>query len=157
MVRLKPAALALSGAGLIAIAGYEGYSGTAYRDTGGILTVGYGHTGAEITPGTRITAPQALKLLGRDVGRTEAALQKCLGADALLTQGEWDAYTSLAYNVGAGAVCKSSIPRKLRAGQYAAACKTILDFDKVRVNGRLIKSQGLANRRRSEYEKCIKK
>lgn len=157
MTRLKTTLLALSASGLLAIAGYEGYSATAYKDTGGISTVGFGHTGPEVKPGTRVTVVQALNTLGKDVGKTERALQSCLGDDVLLTQNEWDAYTSLAYNVGAGAVCKSSIPRKLRAGQYAAACKTILDFDRVRVNGRLIKSQGLANRRRSEYEKCVKK
>ena len=156
MTRLKTTLLALSASGLLAIAGYEGYSATAYKDTGGISTVGFGHTGPEVKPGTRVTVVQALNTLGKDVGKTERALQSCLGDDVLLTQNEWDAYTSLAYNVGAGAVCKSSIPRKLRAGQYAAACKTILDFDRVRVNGRLIKSQGLANRRRREYEKCIK-
>ena len=157
MTRLKTTLLALSASGLLAIAGYEGYSATAYKDTGGISTVGFGHTGPEVKPGTRVTVVQALNTLGKDVGKTERALQSCLGDDVLLTQNEWDAYTSLAYNVGAGAVCRSSIPRKLQAKQYAAACKTILDFDKVRVNGRLIKSQGLANRRRSEYEKCIKK
>ena len=155
MTRLKTTLLALSASGLLAIAGYEGYSATAYKDTGGVLTVGFGHTGPEVTPGTRVTVVQALNTLGKDVGKTERALQSCLGDDVRLTQGEWDAYVTLAYNVGAGAVCRSSILRKLQAKQYAAACKTILDFDRVRVGGRLVKNQGLTNRRKGEYQKCV--
>ena len=58
MTRLKPTLLALSASGLLAIAGYEGYSATAYKDTGGISTVGFGHTGPEVKPGTRVTVVQ---------------------------------------------------------------------------------------------------
>ncbi len=155
MTRLKTTLLALSASGLLAIAGYEGYSATAYKDTGGISTVGFGHTGPEVKPGTRVTVVQALNTLGRDVGKTERALQSCLGDDVLLTQNEWDAYVTLAYNVGAGAVCRSSIKPKLKAGQYQAACETILGFNKVRVNGKLVESKGLTNRRKGEYLKCI--
>lgn len=156
MNRYQITTMTVSAAGLIGIVGYEGYSATAYKDTGGILTVGFGHTGKEVKPSTRTTVTEAMKTLGRDVGRTEKALQTCLGDDVMLTQHEWDAYTSLAYNVGTGAVCRSSIKKKLQAKQYAAACKTILSFDKVRVKGKLVKSKGLANRRKSEYEKCMK-
>lgn len=155
MTRLKTTLLALSASGLLAIAGYEGYSATAYKDMGGMLTVGFGHTGAEVKPGARVSVVQALQVLGRDVGKTEKALQSCLGDDVLLTQNEWDAYVTLAYNVGAGAVCKSSIRPKLRAGKYREACETILGFNKVRVNGKLVESKGLTNRRKGEYLKCI--
>lgn len=155
MTRLKTTLLALSASGLLAIAGYEGYSATAYKDTGGISTVGFGHTGPEVKPGTRVTVVQALNTLGKDVGKTERALQSCLGDDVLLTQNEWDAYVTLAYNVGAGAVCRSSIKPKLKAGKYREACETILGFNKVRVNGKLVESKGLTNRRKGEYLKCI--
>lgn len=153
--RVRPALLALSASGLLAIAGYEGFSSTAYKDTGGVLTVGFGHTGTEVKPGTRVTVVQALTTLGKDVGKTERALQSCLGDDVRLTQGEWDAYVTLAYNVGAGAVCKSSIRPKLKAGRYREACETILGFNKVRVNGKLVESKGLTNRRKGEYRKCL--
>ena len=48
MNRYQITAMTVSAAGLIGIAGYEGYSATAYKDTGGILTVGFGHTGSEV-------------------------------------------------------------------------------------------------------------
>lgn len=155
MTRLKTTLLALSASGLLAIAGYEGYSATAYKDTGGISTVGFGHTGPEVKPGTRVTVVQALNTLGRDVGKTERALQSCLGDDVLLTQNEWDAYVTLAYNVGAGAVCRSSIKPKLKAGKYREACETILGFNKLRVSGKLVESKGLTNRRKGECQKCL--
>ena len=59
----------------------------------------------------------------------ESQLKRCITAD--LYQHEYDAYVDLAYNVGAAAVCRSSIPAKLAAGDYEAACRTILDFKKV--------------------------
>ena len=163
-MRVRPALLALSASGLLAIAGYEGFSSTAYKDTGGVLTVGFGHTGAEVKPGARVSVFQALQVLGRDVGKTEKALQSCLGEDVRLTQGEWDAYAALAYNVGAGAVCRSSIKPKLRAGQYQAACEAIRSFNTVKVRERQpdgtvvvrrVVSKGLTNRRNSEYQKCV--
>lgn len=154
--RFRVAALSLSAAGLIGIAGYEGYSATAYKDTGGIMTVGFGHTGPEVKASTRTTVTEAMKTLGRDVGKTERALQSCLGENVQLTQNEWDAYTSLAYNVGTGEICRSSIKRKLQAKQYREACKTILSFDKVRVKGKFVRSKGLANRRQKEFQTCMK-
>jgi lysozyme len=48
MNRYQITAMTVSAAGLIGIVGYEGYSATAYKDTGGILTVGFGHTGSEV-------------------------------------------------------------------------------------------------------------
>ena len=56
-------------------------------------------------------------------------LRRCISAD--LYQHEYDAFVDLAYNVGPAAVCRSSIPVKLAAGNYEAACRTILDFKKV--------------------------
>ena len=97
-----------------------------------------------------------MKTLGKDVDHTEKVLQACLGDDIKLTQSEWDAYISLAYNVGAKAVCKSSIKWKLQTGRYQAACAAILSFDKVRVNGKLVKNKGLVNRREKEYRICMK-
>lgn len=156
MNRYQITAMTVSAAGLIGIVGYEGYSATAYKDTGGILTVGFGHTGSEVKASTRMTVSEAMKTLGKDVGHTEKVLQACLGDDIKLTQSEWDAYISLAYNVGAKAVCKSSIKWKLQTGRYQAACAAILSFDKVRVNGKLVKNKGLTNRREDEYRICTR-
>jgi len=65
---------------------------------------------------------------------------------------EWAAATSLAYNIGVGAYCKSSIDRFFDAGQPAKACDTFLLWDKA--GGKRV--QGLANRRAAERALCLK-
>jgi len=130
-VRNAIGALAISGAGLVGIVLREGYTATAVQPLpGDKWTVGIGSTGPDIGPGTVITPPAAFARALRDVQIVEGGLKRCISAP--LTQSEYDAITALAYSVGAGAVCASSIPRKLSAGDYDAACSTILDFDKFR-------------------------
>lgn len=133
--RLHVAALILSAVGFAGIAINEGYSDKAVIPVpGDPYTIGLGSTrrddGNPVGPNDRITPPAAIRRAVRDIGVKEAALRTCFG-DAALTQYEWDAYVDLAYNVGAGAVCNSSIPIKAKRQQYDAACKTILDFKRV--------------------------
>lgn len=54
----------------------EGCRLAAYRCPSGVWTVGYGHTGADVTPGLRITQAEADQLLAEDVARLEAELQR---------------------------------------------------------------------------------
>jgi lysozyme len=164
------AALTLSAAGFATYVGYEGWSDTAKPPVpGDVPTYGFGTIkgpdGKPLKGGEKISPHQAVKLAARDVAVHEGALKRCL-AGVLLTQGEYDALVSLDSNTGG--VCASSIPAKLRAGDYAAACKTILQFDnfctkpKVRVNGKLTcpagalkKLPGLTVRRQAEYRTCM--
>ncbi len=132
--RIAIAALSLSAAGLIGIVGLEGYTDGAVQPVpGDAWTNGFGsttdETGKPLRPGERTTPVRALQRAGRDVSTKESALRQCISAD--LYQHEYDAFVDLAYNVGPAAVCRSSIPRKLAAGDYVAACRTILDFKKV--------------------------
>jgi lysozyme len=62
------------------------------------------------------------------------------------------AMISLAYNVGVSGYCRSSIPRKIAAGQIRAACDTLLSFNKA--GGRVVR--GLDARRRREWAICVK-
>ncbi|MCL1861806.1 MAG: lysozyme [Proteobacteria bacterium] len=170
--RIPAVALAVSAAvGFGAYVGYEGYSDTAKPPIAGdVPTYGFGTTrdaaGNLLKGGEKIAPPQAVKLALRDVAVHEERLKKCLiGID--LAQNEFDAYVSLELNTGA--VCASSIPGKLRAGDYAAACKTILDFDgyctkpKIRnaagkavcPPGAMKKLPGLTKRRQAEYRMCL--
>lgn len=158
-IRTAAAALALSAAGLIGIALHEDYRGAAYLPTAQDRpTIGYGATtradGTPVRPGDRTTPTRALVKLGADVSATERALQAqdCIGA-VPLTQGEWDAYVSLAYNIGAGAFCGSTAARLLRRvpPDYAGACAQILRW--VYQAGR--KLPGLVARRQAEYAQCM--
>ena len=152
--RIAASLLALSAYGLILIASKEGYEPVARSPIAGdVPTVGFGDTGGNgrgpVKAGETTTPVRALVRLGQHTTAAEKGLRVCLG-DATLTQGEWDALVALAINVGPGAVCRSSIPRKALAGDYVAMCDTFLDF--VRFKGRVL--PGLVNARKKEAEVC---
>ena len=58
---------------------------------------------------------------------------------------------ALAYNIGPGAFCGSTLVKRLNAEDYPGACREILRWN--RAGGRVV--QGLVNRREAEYRQCI--
>ena len=150
MTRVKIAALALSASTLVGIAGWEGYSGSAYQDIVGIWTIGFGTTGG-VQKGQNIDPVKALQRKLSDVQKFEGAIKQCVKVP--LHQYEYDAYLSLAYNIGPTAFCNSTLVRRLNEGQYNLACREILRWDKA--GGKVVR--GLTNRREAEYRQCIGK
>lgn len=164
-------ALFLSATALVAIVMSEGYSDHAYPDSGGKYTYGFGSTrkldGTPVKKGDTITPPQALTLAMQEIMVMEAALKKCITVD--LYHHEYNAFLELSYNIGTGAFCASSIPRKLAMHDYAGACRTILEFDKFRDSSKpkvknprtgkmeypLVRLKGLTNRRQREHKSCL--
>ena len=147
--RLAIGACALSATGLIVILGYEGYSDTAYIPVSGdVPTIGFGTTEG-VKLGDTITPEKAIERAYRDIQKTESAIHKCV--DVPLSQGEYDAFTSLAYNIGTSAFCSSTLVKKLNQRDYAGACEEIRRW--VFVKGK--KVQGLVNRREKEYSICM--
>jgi lysozyme len=147
-MRTKLAALTLSAAALVGIAVHEGYVGHAYQDIVGVWTIGFGTT-ENVRPGQKIDPVRALQRKVADVEKFEGAIKQCVRVP--LHQYEYDAYISLAYNIGSAAFCNSTLVRRLNAGDYAGACKEILRWN--RAGGQVV--QGLVNRRQDEYRKCI--
>lgn len=133
------------------IAGFEGYRGAAYDDGGGVQTVGFGTTQG-VTAQSRIDPVRAVQRLAKDTDTHTRKLAQCIG-DVPLSEGEWTAYQSWAYNVGVNASCSSTLVRLLHKNppDYAGACKQLLRWNKD--NGQVV--QGLANRRAQEYRLCI--
>lgn len=147
--RNKIAALSLSAAALVGIALHEGYRDTAYIPVpGDVPTIGFGTTQG-VKPGDKITPPQALVRALDDVQKYEGAIKDCVGAP--LYQHEYDAYTSLAYNIGPNAFCDSTLVRLLNQERYEEACQQILRWDKFR--GQPL--PGLTKRRQQEYAQCL--
>lgn len=145
------ATLALSATALVALALSEGYTGKAVQPLPGDKpTIGFGTTDG-VRMGDTITPPVALARKLRDVQAFEGAIKQCVKVP--LSQGEYDAYVSLAYNIGSRAFCGSTLVRELNAGNYDAACKQILRWD--RFKGQQIR--GLTLRREREYQTCISK
>lgn len=92
----------------------EGLRLTAYRCPSGVWTIGYGHTGADVAPGKRITKAEAERLFEADLARFEAELGAVVGHLGL-RQGQYDALLSFAYNAGMGNLLGSTLWRKVQA------------------------------------------
>ena len=147
--RIVIGALTLSASALVGIAVHEGYRGEAYRPVpGDVPTIGFGTTDG-VKPGDRIEPVQALVRKLQDVQRFEGALRQCVRVP--LHQHEYDAFLSLAYNIGPGAFCGSTLVRRLNAGDYAGACAEILRWD--RFHGEPLR--GLTLRRQAENRQCL--
>ncbi len=97
----------------------EGLRLTAYRDAGGVLTIGYGHTKG-VREGDRISEYWANELLAEDVAHTAVAVKELKVAR---TEGQLDALTSLAFNIGIDALKQSTLLRVIRAGGSKADIK----------------------------------
>lgn len=140
--------MALSALGLVGIVGFESYTDRAVIPVpGDVPTIGFGTTEG-VKMGDRITPPVALERALRDATKYENAIRSCVTVP--LYQREYDAYVSLAYNIGAGAFCGSTLVRLLNAGQYAEACAQISRWDKF--HGKPLK--GLTIRREKERAQC---
>ena len=147
--RIVIGALTLSASALVGIAVHEGYRGEAYIPVkGDVPTIGFGTT-AGVKSGDRIEPVQALVRKLQDVQKFEGALKQCVRVP--LHQYEYDAFLSLAFNIGPGAFCGSTLVRRLNAGDYAGACAEILRWDRFR--GEPLR--GLTLRRQAENRQCL--
>ena len=147
--RIAVSALSLSAVGLLAIANFEGFSNQTYIPVPGDMpTVGFGHTDPRLKVGDMVTTQEALSLLRGDVREAEDAVRRCIRVP--LTQGEFDAFVSLAYNIGGNAFCVSTLAKKANDGDYPGACKELTRW--VYFKGKKLK--GLENRRAEELRMC---
>lgn len=143
------AGLSLSAAALVGLVAHEGYSDKAYTPVpGDVPTIGFGTTEG-VKLGDKITPTKALERALADVQKFEGAIKQCVKVP--LHQHEYDAFTSLAYNIGPSAFCGSTLVKKLNAEDYPGACAEVLKWD--RFQGKPLR--GLTIRRQEEYQKCI--
>lgn len=100
----------ISDRGIGLIKRFEGCRLTAYGDSAGVMTIGYGHTGG-VRRGDTITEDQAEEYLRRDVKVAETCISSAVTVP--LNQNRFDALCSLVYNIGCGAFLRSSLRRKI--------------------------------------------
>ena len=148
-VRTSVAVLTLSAVGFVGVLQYEGYSDRAIIPVPGDRpTIGFGTTeGVKI--GDTIKPPQAAARALSDMSKYEGAIKRCVAVP--LTQGEYDAYTSLTYNIGGSAFCGSTLVKLLNSGDYAGACAQISRWD---IGPQRVPLPGLTKRRASERALC---
>lgn len=131
-------------AGLSLIKSFEGCQLAAYKCPAGVLTIGYGHTGSDVTPSLVITAHRAEELLQLDLGKFERAVATALKVP--VTANQFAALVALAYNIGPAALAKSTLLRRLNAGRTQEAADQFLVWN--RAGGRVL--AGLTRRREAE-------
>lgn len=153
----------LSETGLLFIARCEAYRGKPYKD-GSFWrpgsprwATGYGHTipegEHELSHWTNtLSHKDAMELFRVDLAPRVAAVNKlCSGVN--LTQPQFDALVSFVFNAGEGALKKSTLLIKLKAGDYAGASAEFPKWNKwTNASGVLEVSTGLVLRRKLERE-----
>ncbi len=123
----------------------EGLRLTAYQDSAGILTIGWGST-MGVTPGMQITEDQAEARLERDMANAAAAVNRLVTVP--LNQNQFDALVDFVFNLGQGALAGSTLLRMLNGGGYMAAAG---QFDRwVHAGDRVL--PGLVKRRAAERQ-----
>lgn len=135
------------------VARWEGFSPRAYRDAVGIPTIGYGSIRYSDMPGSpsvrmgdTITEERAEALLLKDL---HEFWERVAGEIRVpLKQNQVDALSSFIYNVGTGAFLRSTLLRKLNAGDYQGASAQFPRWN--RAGGRVLR--GLSNRRKAERD-----
>lgn len=141
----------ISSHGIALIQNYEGLRTTAYKPlkTEKGWTIGYGHHGPDVKPGSVCTEQWAYEQLLRDLRQVEHQLISALNADEIeVTQGQFDALCSLLFNLSGGIrrLVKFKLWAKLKAGDAEGAANEFLDINKA--GG--IEVKGLTLRRRAE-------
>jgi GH24 family phage-related lysozyme (muramidase) len=134
--------------GLELIRTFEGFRSRAYRDPAGICTIGFGHTSQAGNPpvveGMEITREEGERILAADVEVFAAGVRKLIRRP--LTDRQFSALVSFAYNVGLGNFVKSSVLKAVNAGDLQTAARRLQLW--VKAGGKVL--PGLVKRRAAE-------
>lgn len=141
----------VSNKGLELIKEFEGFSSVAYLCSAKKATIGYGNTfwedGTPVKIGDQISKERAETLLKHVVDNFSVAVEVDIKIE--VTQNQFDALVSLAYNIGLGAFKNSTLLRQLNRGNFVGASQEFLRWDKS--NGKPL----LGLTRRREREKLL--
>ena len=141
----------ISSKGLELIKEFEGFSANAYLCQAKIPTIGYGNTfwqdGRKVRLGEQISKTKALELL-EFVANKDFANKIFPLIKVEVNQNQFDAMTSLAYNIGVGAFSNSTLLKRVNAKDFIGAANEFLKWDKS--NGKPL--LGLTRRRQREKE-----
>ena len=141
----------LSAQGLAFIQEQEGYSDAVYLDIAGNPTGGWGHL---LSPeenekwpvGTELSQADWLQILEADVESSENAVNQLVSVP--LSQSQFDALVDFTFNLGSGALEKSTLLADLNEGRYNAAAAQIPLWD--HAGGKVVKD--LEDRRLAEQK-----
>ncbi len=123
----------------------EGCRLNAYKDSVGVLTIGYGHTGSAVVSKMEITQEEADHLLHQDLSNAASSVLRLTKVP--LNDNQFAALIDFVFNLGAGRYQASSIRSRLNRYEYSGAADMLLKY--VYAGGRVL--PGLVKRRRLEY------
>lgn len=127
---------------------WEGLRTRAYLPTPhDVWTIGYGHTKTAYE-GMVITEKQAEALLRQDLAWVRTAIAQLVKVP--LSQAQYDALASFIFNLGRTNFAKSTLLKRINANRMIEAGDEFLKWDKQRQGGRMVRLQGLSNRRKHE-------
>ena len=129
--------------GLALIKKFEGCRLEAYYCSGGVLTIGYGHTGG-VKESDTITQEEAEKLLRADVFKFEEYVEDNVMVE--LDQGQFDALVAWTFNLGPGNLRESTMLKRLNEADYASVPSEMKRWNKA--GGKTL--DGLIRRRNAE-------
>lgn len=133
----------ISQAGIDLIRSFEGLKYDAYLDAVGVPTIGYGHT-RDVKMGDKVDDIGAMIFLMDDIAVSKKDVDRLV--TVLLTQGQFDALVSFAFNLGGGNLASSTLLRKLNVDDYSGAAD---EFGRWVYAGKT-KLAGLVRRREAE-------
>jgi lysozyme len=125
---------------------FEGFRAKTYRCIAGYPTIGYGHKIGYGQTYQEISAMQAHDLLIQDLQTFAAAVNRNI--EYPLTQNQFDAITSFAYNVGIASLQRSTLRQKINYAELDKVAHEMLKWVYVKA----LKVQGLVIRRKAEIE-----
>lgn len=149
--RIKAIGLAAGAAMTMAIpfvAHFEGFREAAYIDPTGTPTICYGHTRGVVIGQVKSKAECDI-LLSMEIERGFRILDKY--TDTPLTTEQRVAFASFIYNVGEGNFRRSTLLKKLNAGDIHGACNELPRW----VYSKGKKLPGLIRRRKAERKLCL--
>lgn len=132
-----------SGTGLSLTEKFEGCKRTAYQDSGGVWTNGYGNTHG-VVPHSTITREQAVASLKDNIQTSVNDINRLVKVQ--LTQDEFDALVDFDFNLGSKQLAESTLLSLLNAGNFTGAAA---EFDKWDHCGGAVLA-GLLRRRQAE-------
>lgn len=108
----------ISDAGLAILKRFEELRTTAYVDTGGVWTIGWGHTEG-VRKGDTCTEAQATEWLRHDTHKATDAVSDLIKVP--LTQAQFDALASMVFNIGAAAFRDSELRKRVNERSFYKA------------------------------------
>lgn len=130
---------------------FEGYVPEAYLDPVGIWTKCYGDT-RNVRPGATYTFEECAASLNSHLADLTRPVFRCIPALSQQPGKVQAAFASMAYNIGSGAFCSSSVARYANQGDWQRACRRMAQIYKT-AKGREL--PGLVKRRTAESQLCL--